>query len=163
MWLRFGDSFFERNEVIYPASKKTHGLRLIMVPVISWELAVKGKLAVAELSKDHKECIALVAEKEMPHAFWLRIKNDSMTIPSPLAGYTFREPDCIAIDPDDTNLTDKKFGLFHEKNAPEPIFRQLIIDGNNSYLKSLNEKYEMIKLTPDVKIIGKMIGRFTPF
>jgi SOS-response transcriptional repressor LexA len=163
MWLRFGDGFLEKNEVIFPASKKTHGWRLIMVPVISWDLAIKGTKAVSELPPDHKECIPLVADKEMPHAFWLRIKNDSMVLPSPTTGYTFRQPDCIAIDPDDTVLTHEKFGLFREKDAAEPIFRQLIVDGGTSYLKPLNDKYEMIKLTPDIEIIGKMVGRFTPF
>lgn len=137
-------------------------IQLIKIPVISWEIAIKGKLAVAELPKDHKEFIPIVTDKDMPHAFGLHIKNDSMIAPYPTEP-SFQECDCIAIDPDDTILTHKKFGLFRAKDAPEPIFRQLIIEGGDSYLKSLNEKYEMIKLTPEIEIIGKMIGRFTPF
>lgn len=163
-WLRFGDSFLEKNNIILHGSKPSQGMRIANIPIISWELAKKGNFAVAELASDHKDYLSpLIVDKEMPNAFALHIKNDAMAaLPSPTGGATFQEPDVIAIDPDNTHLEHQQYGLFLQQGANEPIFRQYIVEGKEAYLKPLNGKYEMIKMTPDIEVIGRAFYKATP-
>lgn len=163
-WLMLGDSFLENNDVIWQASAEKNeqqGMRLVYIPVISWELAKKGKLAVSLLSPDHKEFVPIVTDQDVTYAFALHIKNDSMT--NNTSDVSFNMADFIAVNPDIVTIQPEKFGLFLEnKDTPIPIFRQLLVDGKTTYLKALNNSYKMLEVTPDTQTIGKIIGRFTP-
>lgn len=162
-WLRFGDSFLEKNNVILPNSKCSQDVRLVNIPIISWELAKKGKFAVADLAPDHKEYFPIITDQNVDTAFGLHIKNDAMAaLPSPSGGPTFQEPDSIAVNPEITELQHQQYGLFLQKGANEPIFRQYIVEGKEAYLKPLNSKYELIKLTPDIEILGRAFYKATP-
>lgn len=163
-WLMFGDSFSEKNDVLLQSpANELQGMRFVKIPIISWELAKKGKLAVSQLPKDHKDYLENVpSDREMPNAFALRIKNDSMVLPSPI-GPSFQESDYIVINPDIINLSHQEYGLFLQKNAAEPIFRQFVTEGGNSYLNPLNNQYKKIEVTSEIEIIGRMMARVTPF
>lgn len=155
-WLIFGDSFLEKNKVKSQFSETSKTSKTLKVPVISWELAKKGKLAVLELPHDHAEYVLAPSETPSPLAFALKIENDSMLAPSPTS-QSFKQGEYIVIDPEITEIESNKFGLFLQQEAPTPIFRQFVNEGKASYLKPLNPQYPMIEINEKIKALGKAI------
>jgi SOS-response transcriptional repressor LexA len=58
---------------------------------------------------------------------------------------------------DSSKAKDGDFVLIDYNNFPSPIFRQLLIVGNNSYLNAHNPKFDRLVLNDSKRIIGKLV------
>ena len=89
------------------------------------------------------------------NAFWLVVKDDSMTSP---VGLCVPIDSMILVDPERTpesgNLVIAKL-----RSAKEPTFKQLIVDEgtNKRYLKALNSGYKPIEIDTSCVLIGVVI------
>jgi SOS-response transcriptional repressor LexA len=84
-------------------------------------------------------------------AFALRVIGNSMTNPSGTP--SIPEGYIVIVDP----AIDAKSGSFVVAKLPgsdEILLKQLVIDGPNRYLKSLNPDYKPIAIDDDCTIIG---------
>ncbi|WP_086956635.1 LexA family protein [Xenorhabdus innexi] len=86
-------------------------------------------------------------------AFWLEVKNDSMTSPS---GISIPQGMIILVDPEIRPLANKLV-IAKLEGEEQLTFKQLIIEGYDSYLKPLNSQYSMIPLTDKVHILGVVV------
>ncbi|MDR0219058.1 MAG: helix-turn-helix domain-containing protein [Enterobacteriaceae bacterium] len=89
-----------------------------------------------------------------PRAFWIAVKNDSMTSPNGLISVP--QGMIILIDPT-VKPVSGKFVVAILDGEKEPIFRQLIKEGYHHYLKPLNPQYKMIPLDDNIHILGVVV------
>ncbi|AOM39450.1 LexA family protein [Xenorhabdus hominickii] len=86
-------------------------------------------------------------------AFWLEVKGDSMVSPN---GLSIPQGMIILVDPDikprSNNLVVAKLD-----GAKELTFKQLITEGYDTFLKPLNNQYNMIPLNDHVHIVGVIV------
>jgi SOS-response transcriptional repressor LexA len=68
----------------------------------------------------------------------------------------FPDGTLLIIEPNQAS-THRDFVVAHLSNEPQAIFKQLLIDGKNYYLKSVNKDYPRYKLGKNDKIIGVML------
>lgn len=142
------------------------------VPILAWEQVVKwvANPSLESLLKENSFAVGksrvgeplvkidftYFPEKSSDKVFALRVKDDSMisTIPG---RRTFLEGDIIIVDPDRTPRN-MSFVICTINDAEEPIFKQLIVDGNNQFLRPLNTQYPLIPFDKDkIKICGVVI------
>jgi SOS-response transcriptional repressor LexA len=64
---------------------------------------------------------------------------------------------------DKTTAKDGDFVLVNFKEYPSPIFRQLLITGENMYLNAHNPKFDRLILTDENRIIGKLVQAILSF
>ena len=127
------------------------------VPVISWVAAgsfgpietVLGDAEVDEYLPPIKEC--------GKNGYGLVVTGISM---SP----KFEPEDRIYVNPD-FQVSDLKTGdlvIVSCAGDNEATFKQLIIEGTTKYLKPLNPKWDeqIIKLTEDCRLVGKVVGLY---
>lgn len=79
-----------------------------------------------------------------PRAFAVRIEGDSMVGP-PGTKDSFPDGYIIICDPD-VVARNKSYVVVRLNGADEAIFKQLVIDGPNRFLKPLNPRYDIIDL-----------------
>ena len=136
----FGIGSFETNEILFNGYK---------VPLLSWIDATKqlDKNALTESN------IIWVPTLRKPgnHAFALEIKGDSME-PEFTAG------DRIIVDPEHS-VKNGCFVIVRE-NDNEAMFKQYICEGSYHYLKPLNNRYPIIKMSDNFYICGVVIEKF---
>ncbi|MEQ1969436.1 XRE family transcriptional regulator [Xenorhabdus nematophila] len=86
-------------------------------------------------------------------AFWLAVKGDAMVSPS---GLSIPQGMIILVDPE---VKPKTNNLVVAKldGEEELIFRQLISEGYDTFLKPLNSQYNMIPLDDHVYIMGVVV------
>jgi SOS-response transcriptional repressor LexA len=116
------------------------------IPLIRWE----------DLSLDLSDSNAYVAEKKIVvdqvipgDAFAISMKDSSMEPYFPNNALLILDPNKEAVD--------RSFVLVKFKNTNEVIFRQLLEDGQNNYLKPLNpdfNAFQMRALTPEDTLLG---------
>lgn len=85
-------------------------------------------------------------------AFAIRIENDCMEAPQ---GPSFPENSIVILD---TNCIPRSgtfiFAKVKQGSGPTLLFRQLIVDGNQRYLKALNKHYPVTEMQVDDAICG---------
>jgi len=113
------------------------------IPIINWVKAGEFTECVDNTWQNEAQEWVGTTTKPNTHTFALRIKGDSM---EPL----FTEGMLIIIEPDFEALPGD---YIIAKNGNEATFKQLIKDGQDYYLKPLNERYP-IKPLSNSKIIG---------
>lgn len=64
---------------------------------------------------------------------------------------------------DETDTRDGDFVLVNFNEYPSPIFRQLLIIGENMYLNAHNPKFDRLILTDRSRIIGKLVQAILSF
>jgi SOS-response transcriptional repressor LexA len=82
-------------------------------------------------------------------AYAIRLKDSTMY---PM----FPDGTLLIIEPTQ-KYAHRDFVIAHLKNHTQAIFKQLLIDGNQTYLKSVNSDYPLIKLQPLDQILGIML------
>ncbi|WP_296029532.1 LexA family transcriptional regulator [uncultured Alcanivorax sp.] len=128
-------------------------------PVISWVQAGEWAEAVDLYSVGEGESREETPANAGPHAFWLRVKGDSMTAP---AGLSVPEGYLIMVDPD-TQPENGSLVVAKLDSEDEATFKKLVIDGPNRYLKPLNTAYDTIKINGNCRIVGTVKEiRFRP-
>jgi len=95
-----------------------------------------------ELDKRHHPLISVAAQTSQ-YAFAMQISDSSMEAP---AGISFPKGSIIIADPENV-VRDGSYVIIQLEGEPEPVFRQCIRDATGTYLKALNPKYPMRKLT----------------
>lgn len=149
-WLQFGVGNNEHAEINTMADVYA-GIPVGKVPVIEWSEATQWVDASEEpiIKKDWQFIDFPGAHKKM---FALRIKNDAMD-GSPKR---FTAGSIIIVDPalprESGNYVVTIMGL-----SREPIFRQLIIEGDKTLLKPLNPQYQIEKMNFTDRHLGVVI------
>lgn len=69
----------------------------------------------------------------------------------------------ILILDEQTAPKDGDFVLVHDESYPEPIFRQLLITQELSYLHAYNPKFDRLQLTVASRILGKLVQAIVSF
>lgn len=124
------------------------------VPLIGWN-EVPNRPDGSIIKKKDRELIPMIGiggEK----CYALKIKGDSMISPMP-GRPSFLENNIIIIDPE-RNPANGDFVIAKQRDAQEPIFKQYVIDGNDSYLRPLNPQYPLIHLNESITICGVVIA-----
>lgn len=126
------------------------------VPLIDWQLAMKGKDAVDTLNTNqpHQQ---LLVENCSDKSFGLRMKGDAM-VSSVSGSKCLAEGEIIIADP----MIEPEHGknvIAALPQATEAICRQYITEGGVPYLNPLNPKWDLIRITPDVKICGVVVAK----
>ena len=127
------------------------------VPVISW-VAAGSFGPIATVLKDAEVDEYLPPIKECgKNGYGLVVTGISM---SP----KFEPEDRIYVNPD-FQVSDLKTGdlvIVSCAGDNEATFKQLIIEGTTKYLKPLNPKWDeqIIKLTEDCRLVGKVVGLY---
>tara|TARA_R110000868_G_scaffold380784_4_gene647043 strand:- start:35004 stop:35651 length:648 start_codon:yes stop_codon:yes gene_type:complete len=88
-------------------------------------------------------------------SFAVRVKGDSMAP-------RFPEDTILVIDPEQASQ-DRDFVVSVLEDQNTAIFKQLLVDGEDRYLKSLNGEYRTIHLTGDYTIVGALMQARTDF
>lgn len=127
------------------------------VPIISWVSA--GHSEIPDMESDDGETITCpFSHSDMTYA--LRVVGDSMTSP-PGARYSYPDGTIIFVD------QEQRGGVGHGDRVIAKIeghdsvtFKQLIIEGDQKYLKPLNPDYKPI--FDPFRVLGKVLGGIVP-
>jgi SOS-response transcriptional repressor LexA len=152
-WLLTGESNLFEKENLSNVIETDRPLDKVKIPVLTWSQAVNFKEELRNFLMDDKTVYLTVGENQSKDCFGLKVRDDAMY------NGTYRSfpPGCyIAISPDrEPKLNDNVVAIVEGQD--EVIFKQLIKDGANSYLRPLNPQYEKILIDEKVKIIGVVI------
>ncbi len=126
------------------------------VPLIDWQIAMKGKEAVDSLERKSHRLLAV--DNCSDKSFALRMKGNAMVSSLPdIKG--FAEGEIIIADP----LVKPEHGrkvIAALPTATEAICRQYLLEGGMPYLSPLNSRWgDTIPVTPHIKICGVVIGK----
>jgi SOS-response transcriptional repressor LexA len=116
------------------------------VPLISWTQAGDFASLVDNYHPGHAEEWVTTTVPVKRHTFALRVVGDSMEPEFPDGTVIIVEPDMQA-DPGDFVVVRANGGL-------ECTFKQLMKDGNDWYLKPINDRYPIKPMPKDAVIIG---------
>jgi len=120
------------------------------IPIISWVQAGDWQDVFDPYQPGYAEDWITTTETNHPNAFGLVIHGDSMEP-------EFMEGDIITVDPGREAISGS---YVVAKNGQEATFKQLVIDGNNVFLKPLNTRYPIKDVTGmEIKIVGVVIEK----
>lgn len=123
--------------------------RLYRYPVINWVIAGEWGEAIQPYEPGGEDAYELTDYQARGPAFWLDVRGDSMTAPTPPS---IPEGHMILVD---TGLTAKTGDLVVAKlGHGKATFKRLAEDAGQYYLKPLNPAYPMIAMDGDCQIIG---------
>jgi SOS-response transcriptional repressor LexA len=120
------------------------------VPVISWVQAGDWSEVYDPYQPGHAEDWISTTETTHSNAFALIVRGDSMEP-------EFIENDIITVDPGRPPINGS---YVIAKNGQEATFKQLVIDGENVYLKPLNNRYPIKDVTGlEIRIVGVVVEK----
>jgi SOS-response transcriptional repressor LexA len=108
------------------------------------------------LKGDHKQMTVTVTSEEYNisrKAFFVEIHGDSMYSAYNLSD-SYVDGDLALVEPD---LTPKNGDAVLISDNDSVKIRQLVKDGTENVLKALNPQYPVIKLTPEIKMLGVIL------
>lgn len=120
------------------------GPDLYRVPLISWVQAGNLKEIFINNDIDNVEWIE-TTYRARRYTYALRVVGDSMEP-------KFPEGSIIIVEPEEPAIN-KSF-VIARQDGNKATFKQLIDDGNDRYLKPINERYPIIPLSVDYEICG---------
>jgi len=120
--------------------------QLIEIPLLSWEEARDWK-PETKSSNIHIMNLFIAIS---PSTFALEIKNDSSRPAFPPGTY-------IIIDPEE-KIVHRSLVIAVEKGSKEVIFRQFLVENNDSYLKPLNAEFPAKLIDKSTKIKGVFVA-----
>ncbi len=133
--------------------------------VMAWKSIPHLTWAQAGQWLDHKEIVESEIHKWTAtdiaisdHAFAMTMEGDSMYP-------RFPEGTLFIIEPAQ-QVSNRDFVVILPSNHSKPLFKQVLIDGSDYYIKSLNKDFKEIKkilLNENHKIIGVMVQARTEF
>jgi SOS-response transcriptional repressor LexA len=125
---------------------------IVKVPLLAWE-QLASWLTSANTSQPIEIHQKVITDATVgPRAFALKVKDASM---DPV----FPKNTLLIADPE-REVRDRSYVLAQLANHPEPIFRQLLINAADRYLKPLSpdlECYKMIKLNNNDNVLSAII------
>jgi SOS-response transcriptional repressor LexA len=123
---------------------------LSSIPLISWVQA--GQWADIQLGEI--EQFYPCPENHSQHTYALEVKGESMS-PDYING------EIIFVDPE-VEARNGSCVVVRQNGNSEATFKQLIVDGNQKYLKALNPNWPspIIEMLPDATICGVVIGSY---
>lgn len=127
-----------------------HGQDMTAVPVISWEEAVRWPDG-ADFSKNKTDSILM--PKPVNEKVFALVMDDSSMSPQ------FPKGTVLVIDPSRA-YKDRSYVLLGMKDHPRAVFRQLLMDARQYYLKCLSPDLDGVRAEPlkeDTKICGTLI------
>lgn len=139
-----GDERLPHNRIPGTFQLSAHGWTTI--PLLNWEQVIHWPTKMATITaKTTVPTEVNVSQK----AFALRVKDTTM-LPR------FPENTLLIIDPDQ-QATDRDFVIVHLSGQKQAIFRQVLFDGDNIYLKPLNPDFQIQLSDKKSQIIGVMV------
>lgn len=120
-------------------------------PIVSWVTAGMWEEAIGLYAPGVAEDWIYSTYKGSPNTFALRVKGDSMV--NPVGSVSFPEGIIIVVDP--TIVAENgSYVVARLNGSTEATFKQLVIDGNQQYLKPLNPRYPLIPINEECQICG---------
>lgn len=116
------------------------------VPLISWVQAGQWAEIVDNFQPGDAEVWVATTARVGKHAFALRIEGDSMEPKVPNGSVVIFDPD--------KGWQHGSLVLAKRTMDQHATFKQLWYDGPTAYLKPLNERYPLMELPPDSRIIA---------
>ena len=113
------------------------------VPIISFEQAIQSE-------KEYKDWWHTGACSGS-NTYALIVKGNSMFAAQ--GNVSIPEGATVIVDPD-REAKPNDFVIAHIKGSSEAVLKQLIVDGPNTYLMSLNQAYKAIEIDNNCRIIG---------
>jgi SOS-response transcriptional repressor LexA len=126
------------------------------VPVISWVQAGQWTEVMSSFTAGDADEWVACPVAHGPRTFALKVRGESMF--NPHARHSFREGDLIYVDPDKSS-SGGSLVVVQLEGEPDPTFRQLIIEGDNKYLKAINPAWpeQIFAINGNAKICGAVI------
>jgi len=156
-WLCTGSGHMTQDDDGYFVGERqqTYGAHppLIAVPIVSWAQA-------AAIPPDPIEITGLAGYTIKPcneRTFGLRQQGNSMEPPSALGCNLWAPAGCLLIADPDAAHTPGCFTIAQPTGYPEPICRQLIMDGGKMILVALNPQYPNIEVGDSCRLIAPVI------
>ncbi|MBL3963134.1 hypothetical protein H3O04_11550 [Burkholderia sp. KCJ3K979] len=118
------------------------------VPLISWASALETE----RLNAAVEEWIAAPFQV-LDESYYLRVRGLSMY--NPAGEPSFRDGDLILVEPAQT-VDGGALVLVEIPGEPEPLFRQVYVEGRERYLRALNPDWPegITRLSSDARVIG---------
>lgn len=148
-WLQFGVSPIKSSELKLVKEEKQKS-SLHSIPILLWD-QIQAFRGVSQLNKKEIKEWVQNFYTDKKNWFALRIDNDSMTTYS--GNHSFREGEIVLIDPD-KKAVHKSFVIALLPGDSKATFKQFVIDGNNHFLKPLNQQYQVIPIKKDTHFCG---------
>ncbi len=128
------------------------------IPLISWanaETYCSGDQAFDEFNPEEIKAWIPVAPRTSDRAFALTVPDDSMEP-------EFREGEYIIVDPT-VAQEHNRFLVARIGEGSGPTFKQLIVHGNQKYLKPLNSRYPLIDIQDTFKLCGVVVSKYKEY
>ena len=133
--------------------------QIFRYPVISWVAAGAWAEAVEPYPSGFADRYEMSDYDSKGPAFWLEVKGDSMTSP---VGVSVPEGMLILVDPD-IEVEPGKMVVVRTPGAESAMFRQLIEDSGQRYLKPLNPTYPKVLFDEGCRVLGVVVQATTKF
>lgn len=130
----------------------THNTRIYgwtPIPVISWEEATNWAKFQTELRNQNWKNWVSTDLTVSDAAFAIIVKGDAMAP-------TFNEGTILVIEPE-LAPNNRDFVVAAVKGQNNAIFKQLLTDGDDKYLKSINGEYRTVQIDKATTIIGTLV------
>lgn len=132
-----------------PGTVNPHARGWTSIPILNWEIATHWPRNKLDLKKQNWSDWTTTDHDVSPNAFALKIQGDAMAP---------RFPDhTILIVEAQREPAHRDFVIVHGKNQTTPVFRQLIIEGQDKYLRPLNAEFKTLEMDKDHRILGVVI------
>lgn len=127
---------------------------LARVPLISWDELAKFCGESEENFKPDVTSWVPVAPRASDRSFAMKVPDDSMEP-------EFYEGEIIIIDP--TRKGSHNQFLVAREGTNRPTFKQLILHGDQQYLKPLNSRYPLIEVKNAVTVCGVAVCKYKEY
>lgn len=128
------------------------------VPIISWVQAGSWSEAIDIYAPGYAEEYLPCPVPHSGSTFAVRIRGESMY--NPHERWSFRDGDVIFVDPE-RPARHRSFVVVKLQDSQETTFKQLIVEGDQKYLKALNPNWPepIIRVQGDADICGVAIAK----
>jgi len=148
------------NNVSQITHKDGNSATIRKVPLISWVSAGEWVETVDSYNVGDAEEMMFCPVNHSNSTFALRVEGDSMTNPLP-GQRSYPHGTIIYIDPSrHAELGDRVVAKLEDDN--KATFKILAEDAGQRFLKPLNPQYRNLEINGNCRIVGKVIGAFTP-
>lgn len=145
MWLATGKG---KKEPGYPETGNISPIKIAIggrVPLISLVAAGNWSETVDNFSTEQADEWISTTVTVKQHTYALRVQGDSMEPKFPNGAILIVEPE--------EEARNGSFVIVRQ-NGSDATFKQLVLDGGQTYLKPLNERYPIMPMRPDAIICG---------
>lgn len=139
-----GDNAIPKERISGTFRMTSHGWTTL--PLLSWEQAIHWLNNRDSITVEKYETTEVSVSE---NAYALRVKDTTM-VPR------FPENTLLIIDPI-IQPSDRDYVIAHISNQKQAIFRQLLLDSDDTYLKPLNTDFKITLLDKESHLLGVMV------